>query len=146
MAERRSPLYDIHLRTAARMVKGGGDYLFPWAYTAPAEEHLNVRRNVGMQDLTSMGEVDIKGPVCIGSSVSIEPGVSIVGPAWIGHGCTLRAKSTVRRSILFEYTRIAANMCFEDMIVSPEYCVDRHGTTLYQGDENAQLRWGDARG
>ena len=62
MAERRSPLYDIHLRTAVRMVKGGGDYLFPWAYTAPAEEHRNVRQNVGMQDLTSMGEVDVKGP------------------------------------------------------------------------------------
>jgi aminomethyltransferase len=44
------------------MVKGGGDYLFPLAYTAPAEEHLNVRTNVGMQDLTSMGEVDVKGP------------------------------------------------------------------------------------
>jgi aminomethyltransferase len=26
------------------------------------EEHLNVRRNVGMQDLSTMGEVDIKGP------------------------------------------------------------------------------------
>jgi aminomethyltransferase len=62
MAERRTPLYDIHLRTAVRMVKGGGDYLFPWAYTSPAEEHLNVRQNVGMQDLTSMGEVDVKGP------------------------------------------------------------------------------------
>jgi aminomethyltransferase len=62
MAERRSPLYEIHARSAVRMVKGGGDYLFPFAYTSPAEEHLNVRKNVGMQDLTSMGEVDIKGP------------------------------------------------------------------------------------
>lgn len=62
MAERRTPLYDIHLRSAVRMVKGGGDYLFPLAYTSPQEEHLNVRQNVGMQDLTSMGEVDIKGP------------------------------------------------------------------------------------
>ncbi len=52
----------------------------------------------------------------------------------------------MRRSILFEYTRIGAGMCFEDMIVSPEYCVDRHGKTLYQGDESADLRWGDARG
>jgi aminomethyltransferase len=26
------------------------------------EEHLNVRANVGMQDLSSMGEIDIKGP------------------------------------------------------------------------------------
>ncbi|MBK8796020.1 MAG: hypothetical protein IPM07_06310 [Anaerolineales bacterium] len=62
MAERRSPLYEIHVRSAVRMVKGGGDYLFPLAYTAPAEEHRTVRQNVGMQDLTSMGEVDIKGP------------------------------------------------------------------------------------
>lgn len=62
MTERRSPLYEIHARSAVRMVKGGGDYLFPFAYTSPAEEHLNVRKNVGMQDLTSMGEVDIKGP------------------------------------------------------------------------------------
>lgn len=62
MTERRSPLYEIHARSAVRMVKGGGDYLFPLAYTSPAEEHLNVRKNVGMQDLTSMGEVDIKGP------------------------------------------------------------------------------------
>ncbi|HRW49968.1 MAG TPA: aminomethyltransferase family protein [Caldilinea sp.] len=62
MAERRSPLYEIHARSALRMVKGGGDYMFPLAYTSPAEEHLNVRKNVGMQDLTSMGEVDIKGP------------------------------------------------------------------------------------
>lgn len=62
MAERRSPIYEIHARSAVRMVKGGGDYLFPLAYTSPAEEHLNVRTNVGMQDLTSMGEVDLKGP------------------------------------------------------------------------------------
>jgi aminomethyltransferase len=62
MAERRTPLYDIHLRSAVRMVKGGGDYMFAFAYTSPQEEHLNVRQNVGMQDLTSMGEVDIKGP------------------------------------------------------------------------------------
>jgi aminomethyltransferase len=44
------------------MVKGGGDYMFPYAYTSPVDEHLNVRKNVGMQDLTSMGEIDLKGP------------------------------------------------------------------------------------
>ena len=36
--------------------------MYPTAYTSPVEEHLNVRRNVGMQDLSTMGEVDIKGP------------------------------------------------------------------------------------
>lgn len=62
MTERRTPLYDIHLRTASKMVKGGGDYMYPLSYTSPVEEHLNTRTNVGMQDLSTMGEVDIKGP------------------------------------------------------------------------------------
>jgi aminomethyltransferase len=62
MVERRTPLYDIHLRSAREMVRGGGDYMFPTSYTSPVEEHLNVRRNLGMQDLSSMGEVDVQGP------------------------------------------------------------------------------------
>ncbi|CAN5895293.1 aminomethyltransferase family protein [soil metagenome] len=62
MTERRTPLYDFHLRSARNVVKGGGDYMYPSAYFSPVEEHLNVRRNVGMQDLSTMGEVDIKGP------------------------------------------------------------------------------------
>lgn len=44
------------------MVKGGGDYMFPISYTSPLEEHTNTRNNLGMQDLSTMGEVDIKGP------------------------------------------------------------------------------------
>jgi len=62
MPERRTSLYDFHLRRAGQLVKGAADFMFPLSYTAPVEEHLNVRRNVGMQDLSSMGEVDIKGP------------------------------------------------------------------------------------
>jgi aminomethyltransferase len=62
MPERRSPLYDYHLRHAAQLVRGGGDYLVPLCYTAPTEEHLAVRRDLGMQDLSSMGEIDLKGP------------------------------------------------------------------------------------
>jgi glycine cleavage system T protein (aminomethyltransferase) len=62
MTERRTPLYDFHLRSARNLIKGGGDFMFPASYISPVEEHLNVRRNVGMQDLSTMGEVDIKGP------------------------------------------------------------------------------------
>ena len=60
--ERRTPLYDYHLRNASQLVKGGGDFMFPLQYTSSTEEHLNTRANVGMQDLSTMGEVDIKGP------------------------------------------------------------------------------------
>jgi aminomethyltransferase len=62
MPERRSPLYDLHVRAGAQMVKGGGDFMFPLSYTSPIEEHINTRTNVGMQDLSSMGEIDVKGP------------------------------------------------------------------------------------
>ena len=62
MSERRTPLYEVHLRTASKMVKGGGDYMFPLSYTSPLEEHINTRTNIGMQDLSTMGEVDVKGP------------------------------------------------------------------------------------
>jgi aminomethyltransferase len=62
MPERRTPFYDFHRRSARNMVKGGGDFMFPTSYASSLEEHLNVRRNVGMQDLSTMGEVDIKGP------------------------------------------------------------------------------------
>ncbi|MBL8093330.1 MAG: aminomethyltransferase family protein [Anaerolineales bacterium] len=60
--ERRLPLHDFHARTAAQMIKGGGDYIFPSQYTGATEEHLNTRANAGMQDLSSMGEIDLKGP------------------------------------------------------------------------------------
>jgi mannose-1-phosphate guanylyltransferase len=100
---------------------------------------------VGLNTSIPWDQVNIEGPVYIGSSVKIEPGSSIVGPTWIGHGSHIRTGAKVTRSILFEYTRIAADMRFTEMIVSPTYCVDRLGETLYRGDETAQLRWGDAR-
>jgi mannose-1-phosphate guanylyltransferase len=101
---------------------------------------------VGLNTCIPWDQVSIEGPVYIGSSVRIEPGARIVGPCWIGHGSHIRSGAQVVRSILFEYTRIAADMRFTEMIVSPTYCVDRDGETLYRGDETAQLRWGDARG
>jgi len=100
---------------------------------------------VGLNTCVAWDKVTIKGPVYIGASVRIEPGATITGPAWIGHGCHIRTGAKVVRSILFEYTRIAADMRFSEMIVSPDYCVDRHGETLYRGDDTVQLRWGDAR-
>ncbi len=60
--ERRSPLYEIHRRTGGELVRGGGDYMLPMTYSSAAEEHTNTRTNAGVQDLSSMGEVDIKGP------------------------------------------------------------------------------------
>lgn len=101
---------------------------------------------VGLNTRIDWDQVKIEGPVYIGSSVRIEAGAHIIGPTWIGHGSHIRGGATVRRSVLFEYTRIGECMEFSEMIVSPDYCVDNKGRTMYRGDDNCQLRWSDARG
>jgi mannose-1-phosphate guanylyltransferase len=100
---------------------------------------------VGLNTQVDWETVDIQGPVYLGSNVRLEPGSRIVGPTWVGHGSHLRSGSLVERSVLMEYTRIGEGMQVREMIVSPQYCVDRHGTTTYVGDETTTLRWGDAR-
>ena len=100
---------------------------------------------VGLNTSVPWDEVDIAGPVYIGSGCRIEPGAVLRGPSWIGHGCHIRAGAVVERSILFEYTRIGASQVFADKVMSPEYCVDRQGHVDYRGDEACQLHWGDAR-
>lgn len=122
-----------------RVLKGEIEYLH-----MPGKE---VRPGVwvGLNTHIPWDKVNIQGPVYIGSSVLIEPGATITGPAWIGHGSVVRSRAKVTRSVLFDYTRIAADMHFNEMIVSRHYCVDRYGETMYHGDETAQLRWGDAR-
>lgn len=82
MPERRTPFYDYHLRAARDLIKGGGDFMFPTSYSSPMDEHLNVRDNVGMQDLSTMGEIDIKGPgaerlvnrLLVNEVMDLEPG------------------------------------------------------------------------
>ena len=100
---------------------------------------------VGLNTSIDWDRVKITGPVYIGSSTRVEAGATITGPAWIGNGCLVRSGARITRSVLFEYTRIAADMHFNEMIVSRHYCVDRHGDTMYRGDDHTPLRWGDAR-
>lgn len=100
---------------------------------------------VGLNTSVAWGSVHIEGPVYIGSSVRIEPETEIIGPTWIGHGSHLKRGSSVRQCVLFEYTRIADGMQFEEKVVSPQYCVDRWGGAVYAGDDSCALRWGDAR-
>jgi mannose-1-phosphate guanylyltransferase len=100
---------------------------------------------VGLNVRIDWDTVEIQGPVYIGSGTEVEPGVSIEGPTWIGHGCKLRTRSEVKRSVLFEYTRLSAGECFHEVIASPAYCVGRDGRVTYPGDDSVLLRWGDAR-
>ncbi|MDP2071860.1 NDP-sugar synthase [Methylotenera sp.] len=100
---------------------------------------------VGLNTNIDWDNVKIEGPVYIDSGTQIDAGAEIIGPCWISHGSHICKNAKVIRSVLFEYTRISADMTVSEMIVSPRYCVDRSGETYYVGDDRCSLRWGDAR-
>jgi aminomethyltransferase len=60
-ALRRTPLYAAHQRLGARFVPFGG-WEMPVQYTGVIEEHLAVRREAGLFDVSHMGEVAVRGP------------------------------------------------------------------------------------
>lgn len=59
--EKRTPLYDEHLRAGARMTPFGG-FVMPVQYAGIIEEHRTVRSRAGLFDLSHMGELRVSGP------------------------------------------------------------------------------------
>jgi aminomethyltransferase len=59
-AQKRTPLYDEHARRGARIVPFAG-WLMPVHYTSIVEEHQAVRNNVGMFDISHMGQLIVAG-------------------------------------------------------------------------------------
>src|SRR4029077_3255160 len=59
-AEKKTPLYDEHVRLGARMVPFGG-WLMPVQYTGIVDEHKGVRNAVGMFDISHMGQFVVSG-------------------------------------------------------------------------------------
>jgi aminomethyltransferase len=56
-----TPLNSVHRKLCARMVDFGG-WDMPVQYSGILEEHHAVRRNVGLFDVSHMGEIEIHGP------------------------------------------------------------------------------------
>lgn len=57
---KRTPLYDRHRSSGARMVPFGG-WDMPVGYSGITEEHLAVRTRAGLFDVSHMGEIEIAG-------------------------------------------------------------------------------------
>jgi aminomethyltransferase len=58
---RRTPLFQAHIDSGARMVDFGG-WEMPVQYTSMMKEHRLVRSKVGLFDVSHMGEVRLRGP------------------------------------------------------------------------------------
>lgn len=60
IAPRKTPLYDEHVRLGAKMVPFAG-WLMPVQYTSIVAEHQAVRNDVGMFDISHMGQLLVDG-------------------------------------------------------------------------------------
>ena len=58
---KNTPFAEIHKGLGARMVPFAG-YLMPVEYSGIIDEHVNVRENMGVFDVSHMGEIWVKGP------------------------------------------------------------------------------------
>jgi aminomethyltransferase len=58
---KRTPLHAVHVAAGAKMVPFGG-WDMPVQYTGIIEEHRCVRSNVGLFDISHMGEFEVRGP------------------------------------------------------------------------------------
>ncbi|MDF1543483.1 MAG: glycine cleavage system aminomethyltransferase GcvT [bacterium] len=57
---KKTPFYDKHVAAGAKMVEFAG-YHMPIQYQGITAEHLAVRENIGLFDLTHMGEFEVSG-------------------------------------------------------------------------------------
>jgi aminomethyltransferase len=60
-APKKTPLYDEHVRLGAKMIPFG-DWIMPVQYSGIMDEHLAVRNNVGIFDISHMGQLVATGP------------------------------------------------------------------------------------
>src|SRR6266702_2256308 len=60
VSPRKTPLYDEHVRLGAKMVSFAG-WVMPVQYTSIVQEHQAVRNNVGIFDISHMGQLIVDG-------------------------------------------------------------------------------------
>ena len=83
---KRTPLYDLHVELGGRIVPFAG-WEMPVRYDSVLEEHLAVRQNAGLFDVTHMGVFQVEGPdampfldsVVANDISSLEVGESVYG-------------------------------------------------------------------
>ena len=59
--ERKTPLYDEHVKLGGKIVPFAG-WLLPVQYSSVILEHMAVRQKCGLFDVSHMGEITLKGP------------------------------------------------------------------------------------
>ncbi|MGI5888719.1 MAG: glycine cleavage system aminomethyltransferase GcvT [Oscillospiraceae bacterium] len=94
--DRKTPLYDVHVRYGGKIVSFGG-YLLPVQYSGVIQEHMAVRTKAGLFDVSHMGEITCRGEgslaflnhVLTNDYSSLVPGGARYSPMCNEHGGTV---------------------------------------------------------
>ncbi|PAJ74987.1 mannose-1-phosphate guanyltransferase [Pseudoalteromonas sp. NBT06-2] len=86
-----------------------------------------------------LSEVNIQGPVYIGSGTIIKKGVTIIGPVTIGAYCVIEQGAILERCSIDDYTWISEVVNLKDKVIFGEYCIDHGGE--YVELQNWQVDW-----
>ena len=107
----RTPLFDAHLRAGARMVEFAG-WEMPVQYAGLLAEHAAVRTQVGLFDVSHMGEVVFRGPKALAALQAVFTNdLSKVADGQAQYGCLCRESGGIVDDVVI-YRRGA-----EDLLV-----------------------------
>jgi aminomethyltransferase len=107
----RTPLYDVHVQSGARMVEFAG-WDMPVQYSGVLDEHEAVRTRAGLFDVSHMGEVVFRGPKALeGLNRVFTNDLSGVADGQAQYGCLCREDGGIVDDVVV-YRRSA-----EDLLV-----------------------------
>lgn len=66
MEAQKTPLFEEHQKCGGKIIEFAG-WMMPVEYKGLRTEHVNVRENVGLFDVSHMGEIRVKGPKALES-------------------------------------------------------------------------------
>lgn len=87
----------------------------------------------------------LAGPMYIGSSTRIDPGVEIAGPSVIGRNSIIESGARIDACVVGDYTRISGLADLQEKIISGRFCVDRHGRNVELASRGMAFVVDDAR-
>lgn len=84
----------------------------------------------GLNVRADFSQIALKGPVYIGSSSEIQPGVTIIGPTMIGSGCLVESGAQIIESFVTDYIRVGSLAHLEQQMIFAGQSISPDGTSI----------------
>jgi aminomethyltransferase len=128
-----TPLTEKHLELGAKMAEFAG-YNMPISYTSLTEEHHNIRNNVGVFDVSHMGEFIVKGKEATAFlQAATSNDVSKLSPGQVQYSCLPNKKGGIVDDLLVYR--------LDDVAEMTEAGVETYMLVVNASNETKDWRW-----